>query len=108
MAAKLNKERIVRAAEGYIRSSKFDKAVTEYEKWISANPKDWHMIRQAGDLYARINRNADAIKKYSQIAGYSSPEEFIVHALEKEIAKLDESEDEEVIKERLKGLGYIS
>ena len=58
-------------------------------------------IRLSKDLYEKI-------KKYSQIAGYSSPEEFVVHALEKEIAKLDESEDEEIIKERLKGLGYIS
>ena len=81
MAAKLNKERIVRAAEGYIRSSKFDKAVTEYEKWISANPKDWHMIRQAGDLYARINRNAEAIKKYSQIAEYYKNDGFNVRAI---------------------------
>ncbi len=81
MAAKLNKERIVRAAEGYIRSSKFDKAVAEYEKWISANPKDWHMIRQAGDLYARINRNAEAIKKYTQIAEYYKNDGFNVRAI---------------------------
>ena len=27
-------------------------------------------------------------KKYADIAGYSSPEEFITHALEKELAKL--------------------
>lgn len=49
------------------------------------------------------------VKKYSAMAGYSSVEEFVTHALEKEIAKLEEggaSEDE--IKKRLKGLGYIS
>ena len=51
----------------------------------------------------------EKVKKYSALAGYSSVEEFITHALEKEIAKLEEggaSEDE--IKKRLKGLGYIS
>ena len=47
-------------------------------------------------------------KKYSEIAGYSSVEEFVAHALEKEIAKLEESDSEEEIKKRLKGLGYIS
>ncbi len=49
------------------------------------------------------------VRKYSAVAGYSSVEEFVRHALEKEIAKLEEggaSEDE--IKKRLKGLGYIS
>ncbi|NOR14688.1 MAG: hypothetical protein GQ544_03185 [Candidatus Aminicenantes bacterium] len=48
------------------------------------------------------------IKKYSELSGYSSSEEFIVHCLEKEIAKLEESDSEEDIKKKLKGLGYIS
>lgn len=49
------------------------------------------------------------IKKVADIAGYSSPEEFISHALEKELAKIEEGgASEEEIKKRLKGLGYIS
>jgi metal-responsive CopG/Arc/MetJ family transcriptional regulator len=48
------------------------------------------------------------VKKYSDIAGYSSPEEFITHALEKELAKLEGADSEEEIRKRLKGLGYIS
>lgn len=48
------------------------------------------------------------VKKYSDIAGYSSVEEFITHALEKELAKLEDADSEEEIKKRLKGLGYIS
>ena len=50
----------------------------------------------------------EKIKKYAAVAGYSSPEEFIHHALEKEVAKLEEAESEEDIKKKLKGLGYIS
>lgn len=48
------------------------------------------------------------IKKYSDIAGYSSVEEFITHALEKELSKLEGADSEEEIKKRLRGLGYIS
>ena len=48
------------------------------------------------------------VKKVSDIAGYSTPEEFITHALEKELAKLEGAGSEEEIKKRLKGLGYIS
>ncbi len=48
------------------------------------------------------------VKKVSDIAGYSTPEEFITHALEKELAKLESAGSEEEIKKRLKGLGYIS
>jgi metal-responsive CopG/Arc/MetJ family transcriptional regulator len=50
----------------------------------------------------------EKVKKYAQISGYSSPEEFVSHCLEKEIAKLEESDSEEEIKKKLKGLGYIS
>ncbi len=50
----------------------------------------------------------EKIKRYAEIAGYSSPEEFIAHALEKELAKLEGAESEEEIKKRLRGLGYIS
>lgn len=52
-------------------------------------------------LMARIRRHAD-------LAGYSSVEEFVTHALEKEIAQLEEADSEDEIKKRLKGLGYIS
>ena len=50
----------------------------------------------------------EKVKKYAKMAGYSSAEEFITHCLEKEMAKLEESDSEEEIKKKLKGLGYIS
>ncbi len=50
----------------------------------------------------------EKVKKFAQMAGYSSPEEFVTHCLEKEIAKLEESDSEEEVKKKLKGLGYIS
>ena len=53
------------------------------------------------DLLARI-------KKFTEIAGYSWVEEFISHALENELAVLEEADTEEEIKKKLQGLGYIS
>ena len=50
----------------------------------------------------------DRIRKFAEIAGYSSPEEFITHALEKELAQLEDAGSEEEIKKRLQGLGYMS
>jgi hypothetical protein len=47
-------------------------------------------------------------KRYAGVAGYSSVEEFIAHALEKELAKLDDAQSEDEIRRRLQGLGYIS
>ena len=51
----------------------------------------------------------EKVRKYSVIAGYSSPEEFVQHVLEKEISKFDQGgESEEEIRKRMQGLGYIS
>jgi metal-responsive CopG/Arc/MetJ family transcriptional regulator len=50
----------------------------------------------------------DKIKKFAEMSGYSSVEEFITHCLEKEIAKIEEADSEEEVKKKLKGLGYIS
>lgn len=48
------------------------------------------------------------VKRYSDLAGYSSVNEFVTHVLEKELAKFEGSDSEEDIKKKLKGLGYIS
>ena len=57
----------------------------------------------------KINKDLlEKIRKYSEIAGYSSVDEFVTHALEKEIAQLEDADSEEEIKKKLQGLGYIS
>jgi len=50
----------------------------------------------------------DKVRKFAELSGYSSVEEFIAHVLEKELAKIEEADSEEEIKKKLKGLGYIS
>jgi len=58
-------------------------------------------IKLDKDLYSRV-------KKFAKLAGYTSIDEFVIHALEKELAKLEGADDEDEIKKRLQGLGYIS
>ena len=58
-------------------------------------------IRLDKELYEKV-------RMYAEIAGYSSVEEFVTHALEKEISQFEDAESEEEIKKRLRGLGYIS
>jgi len=50
----------------------------------------------------------DRIRKISEVAGYASHEEYIVHVLEKEIAKFEDAKSDADITEKLRGLGYIS
>ena len=49
----------------------------------------------------------ERVKKCADLAGYSSPQEFVVHVLEKELAKIEEGESDEEILKKLQGLGYI-
>lgn len=51
-------------------------------------------------LFDRVKRCADA-------AGYSSPEEFVVHVIEKELAQIEDGASDEEIMQKLQGLGYI-
>ena len=50
----------------------------------------------------------ERIRKHSRIAGYASADEFVRHALEKELAKFEDAGSDDEIRKRLKGLGYIS
>jgi hypothetical protein len=52
-------------------------------------------------LLARARRAAD-------LAGYSSVEELVTHAVEKELARLEQGDPDEEVRKRLKGLGYLS
>jgi len=40
-------------------------------------------------------------------AGYSSLEEFVIHAVEKELGRVEEAESKEAVTQQLKGLGYL-
>jgi hypothetical protein len=57
-------------------------------------------IKLRKDLWAKV-------KKVAAAGGYSSPEEFVEHVLDRETAKFDNSQSDEEIVRKLKGLGYI-
>ena len=58
------------------------------------------VIKVNKELWIKIKRCADA-------AGYATPQEFVQHVLEKELARLDQAESKEELIEKLKGLGYL-
>lgn len=58
-------------------------------------------IKISKELYERV-------KKFAELAGYASVDEFVIHALEREVKALEGSDSEDEIKKKLQGLGYIS
>ncbi len=57
-------------------------------------------IKLEDDLY-------DRVKRIASVAGYATPEEFIVHVIEKELTTLESADSDEEVTERLRGLGYL-
>ena len=56
----------------------------------------------------KLNRHlCERVERCSAAAGYSSPLEFIEHAVEKELQRYEVSASKEDILKKLKGLGYI-
>jgi metal-responsive CopG/Arc/MetJ family transcriptional regulator len=49
----------------------------------------------------------DRVKKVAETAGYASPDEFIIHIIERELGQVEAADDEKQVLERLRGLGYI-
>jgi hypothetical protein len=49
----------------------------------------------------------DRARRAAEAAGYSSVEEFIANAVEKEIQRLKVEDDEARVSDQLRGLGYI-
>jgi len=59
-----------------------------------------HKLALEAELWERIER-------WARAAGYASPEEFVLHVLERELAPLDATSSDEELRARLRGLGYI-
>ncbi len=59
-----------------------------------------HRITIQSELWERIERCA-------RVAGYASPQEFVEHVLERELAPLEDAGSDEDLKKKLRGLGYI-
>ncbi len=49
----------------------------------------------------------DRAKEIFPIAGYTSVEEFVEHAIETAIKEFCDGQEDEAVMDRLKGLGYI-
>ena len=63
-----------------------------------------------GGHKVKVNKDIlERCKKVSEIAGYSSVEEFVEHVLEKELKEIESAGSSDAdITESLRGLGYIS
>ena len=89
----INRAKIEKNAEKYLRQGKIDAAIAEYQQIVQAEPKDVNTINKIGDLYARHGKPREAIAQFSKIAEFYSSDGFLLKAIAiyKKINKLDPS-----------------
>jgi hypothetical protein len=57
-------------------------------------------LKLKSDLWKRVEQCATG-------AGYSSPEEFVEHIIEQELARLEQADASKEVERHLRGLGYL-
>ena len=77
----VDRNKIFRNAEKYIKSGKIYNAINEYYKLLEENPEDWSTINTIGDLYVRLGKLDEAIKEFNKIVDYYFKEGFYTKAI---------------------------
>lgn len=87
------KEKILDRAQKFILKGALDKALIEYKAASDVDPRDISIRLRIGDLYVKMNKRAEAIKEYTEVAKANSQRGFYLKAIAvyKQVLKLDES-----------------
>lgn len=77
----MSKEKIIEAAEKFLKAGKFDKAIKEYQKLVSADPADVRAKLKIAEIYARKKETPTAVKIYREVADAYAQENFHLKAI---------------------------
>ena len=93
LASKLNKNKVIAAAQKFVQKGHFDRAIREYQKIVEEDPRDVRIWLKIGDLYAKKNSRQEAVDTYLKVAEFYSKQGFYLKAVavDKQILKLDPS-----------------
>ena len=86
-----NKEKVMDAARKFVDKGQIDKAVKEYLRIVSEDPKDVRVWLKIGDLYAKKGSKQDAVETYLKVARFYHDQGFFLKAVAvyKQVLKLD-------------------
>jgi pilus assembly protein FimV len=86
-----DKRKALQGALTLTQQGKWDKAITEYQAILRADPKDTTVCNTLGDLYARVGRAGEAIEQYLKVGSLYRADGLSVKAIAvyKKIIKLD-------------------
>lgn len=86
-----NKEKVMDTARKFVDKGQIDKAVKEYLRIVSEDPKDVRVWLKIGDLYAKKGAKQEATDTYLKVARFYDEQGFFLKAVAvyKQILKLD-------------------
>ena len=89
----VQRDKVIANAEKLVAKGKIEPAIKEYERLLEDSPNDVNTLNRIGDLWVRVNNNAEAVKVFSKIADHYSKDGFFLKAIAifKKINKLDPS-----------------
>jgi tetratricopeptide (TPR) repeat protein len=112
LASKVNKNKVITAAQKFVQKGQYDKAIREYTKIVEDDPREVRIWLKIGDLHAKKNSNKEAIDTYAKVAEFYSEQGFYLKAVAvyKQILKLDSSMVDHNLRlaELYKQLGLLS
>lgn len=76
-----NKEKIIEAAEKFLKAGKYDKAIKEFQKLIAEDPSEMRAKLKIADIYARAKDVPNAIKTYREVADQYATDNFHLKAI---------------------------
>jgi tetratricopeptide (TPR) repeat protein len=87
----VNRTKVLEAAQKFLSKGQYDKAIAEYQKLVTEDPRDVRTLLKIGDLHTRRNKPKDAIDVYQKVAELYAKQGFFLKAVAvyKQILKLD-------------------
>jgi tetratricopeptide (TPR) repeat protein len=76
-----DKAKAIRAAEKYLASGKIPSAIQEYTRIVEHDAEDFNALNTLGDLYARIEKRAEAAACYRRVAEHYREQGFTLKAV---------------------------
>ena len=100
----INRAKVDRAAEKFVRQGRLDDAITQYRRLLSDSPDDVVTLNKIGDLYRKAGQIPRAVASFRRIADQYRERGFTQKAIAmfKKVAKLSEGDVES--REALAGL----
>jgi pilus assembly protein FimV len=112
LATKLNRSKVINAAQKFVQKGQYERAIREYTKIVEEDPRDVRIWLKIGDLCARKGAKQEAVDTYLKVAEYYSEQGFYLKAIAvyKQILKIDSSRVDVNLKlaELYKQLGLLN